>query len=486
MILHPEDPYQISFGCRADAVIDEPVVTAVEQIVDRLDLSELYGRYSEQGRSFYDPSMMLKVLFYSYSEGVRSSRRIAKRIRYDIRYRYYTGNLTPDFRTMNRFRLENLDLLGHYFAQIVSYAEESGYLDVSVVAIDGTKLRASASGQRAARQQKLDKLAARYRQELSRDAACDDSSEASSEEEDIDKGDNTPSSSSGSKVADPDARFMKTPEGGKRLSYNSHIAVDNGQFIVAAEVSTCADDSVQLESMIERCRENVDGELGSVLADGGYYSGHNVKQAAQSGVDLYMPVSATGRVPDQRYHRDAFVYDAASDSYLCPAGERLSYRGSRRHRRVKKKLYSGCASSCGCCSQKALCTTGRYRRLEISENYSYELQMKHKLAGDQGRAVYRRRMPLVEGVFGNLKFNLGFSRYRLRGLKKVQGEFLLMCISHNLKKLAKYLSHTPPLANVYSVAKLALQNLRNLYQCLLETLWPNLNHRRLKCRMAAK
>lgn len=95
---------------RADAVVDEPIVLVVEQVVDSLDLSDLYSRYSDQGRSFYNPSMMLKVLFYSYSEGVRSSREIAKRIRYDIRYRYYTGKLMLDFRTINRFRLENFDL----------------------------------------------------------------------------------------------------------------------------------------------------------------------------------------------------------------------------------------------------------------------------------------------------------------------------------------------------------------------------------------
>jgi len=112
--------------------------------------------------------------------------------------------------------------------------------------------------------------------------------------------------------------------------------------------------------------------------------------------------------------------------------------------------------------------------------------MKAKLASDHGREVYGQRMPLVEAVFGNLKFNLGFGRYRLRGLKKVQGEFLLMCISHNLKKLAKYLSHTPPLARAYSAVQSALQALWNLYQRFLETLCPNPDHRRLRCRIATK
>ncbi len=444
MILQAEDPRQVFFVSRAELVADEPLVLMVSQVVDGLDLSVLYSRYSEAGRSFFDPAVMLKVLFFSYCEGVRSSREIARRIKYDIRYQYFTGNLRPDFRTINRFRLDNLDLLGGYFAQIVTLCEQLGVLDVSVLAIDSTKIRASASGRRAARQQKLDKLAARYHQELSGDAACDDSSEESSEE-DVDKGDNSPSSSSGSKVADPDARFMKTSEGGRRLSYNSHIAVDKGQIIVAAEVSNCADDSVQFQSMLDSSRQHVTGELGSVLADGGYYSGRNIRDAAQSGIDLYLPVSNSGRVPDERFHRDVFVYDESTDSYLCPEGKQLRYQSSRRRKNVHKRIYAGSAASCGRCRVRSRCTSGRLRRLEISENYRYEKQMKAKMDSQQGRIVYSKRMSLVEAVFGNLKFNLGFGRYRLRGLKKVQGEFLLMCIAHNLKKLTRYGSLLGPL-----------------------------------------
>lgn len=486
MILRPENPHQISFKCRADEVVDEPVVTTIDQIVGRLDLSDLYGRYSEHGRSFYDPSMMLKVLFFSYCEGVRSSREIAKRIRYDIRYRYYTGNLVPDFRTINRFRLENLDLLGDYFSQIVSQAEDAGYLDVSVLAIDGTKIRASASGRRAAKQKQRDELADRYREELRRDASGEESETSRPVEDDSGDSSNDIDSSgigksslsevrsSELKVSDPDARFMKTSEGGRRLSYNSHIAVDNGRLIVAAEVSTCADDSVQLASMIAHCRENLDGEPGAVLADGGYYSGNNVKQSVQTGVDLYMPISATGQVPDQRYHRDAFVYDAESDSYICPAGERLPYKSQHCRKNVTKKIYAGSASSCGHCLQRTLCTKSRYRRLEISENYRYELQMKCKLASERGREIYSRRMALVEGVFGNLKFNLGFIRFCVRGLAKVRGEFFLMCIAHNLKKLARLIRHTPPAEAAHVVVKSVFCALWNLYQRFLKTLRANL------------
>lgn len=146
MILTPDDPYQLEFSSRADIVNDEPLVGLIDKVVNKLDLDELYGRYSESGRSFYDPSMQLKVLFFSYCDGVHSSREIAKHICYDLRYRYYCGSLRPDFRTINRFRKDNLDLLEEYFTQIVLLCENSGLLDMSVLAVDGTKIRANSSG----------------------------------------------------------------------------------------------------------------------------------------------------------------------------------------------------------------------------------------------------------------------------------------------------------------------------------------------------
>jgi transposase len=439
MIRQPDDPRQMEFSCRADLVLDEALVLLIEEVVNSLNLDSLYARYSEAGRSFYDPSMQLKVLFFGYCDGVRSCRDLAKHIRYDIRYRYFCGSLRPDFRTLNRFRKDNLDLLSDYFAQIVLLCQESGLLDSSLLALDGTKLRASSSRGRTFRKPVRDKLAEDFRRQLREDITsdnCDDECDClPSGEEAADAGLKPPGSV---KVTDPDARFMKTSDGGKRPCYNSQVVVDQHQVIVAADVSNIADDSVQFQPMMKQCRQVVGQDPDKVMADGGYYSGDNLRYAVSEGIDLYLPVAETGRVPDRRFHRDAFVYDPSTDSYRCPAGRRLHYRGSRIHRGVPKRIYAGCASDCGCCRFRPQCTKTRYRRLEISKNYCYERQMKTKLQTAAGRAIYCQRKVMVEPVFGNLKFNLGFVRFALRSLKKVKGEFLLMCIAHNLKKLARY------------------------------------------------
>ena len=396
MIKRPEDPRQVYFVSRAELVSDEPLVVTVDQVVRSFDLEALYGRYSEGGRSFYDPAMMLKVLFFAYSEGVRSSREIARRIKYDIRYQYFAGSLRPDFRTINRFRQDNLDLLGMYFAHIVAMCDESGLVDVSVVAIDGTKIRASSSGRRTVSKKKLDKLATRFRAELEHDVALEG-------EESCDVGAERSSSTGGSgdqvaawkegeastvKVTDPDARFMKTSEGALRPCYNSQIAVDKNQVIVAAEVSSIADDSVQFQGMVDQSGENVRGSPTVVLAGGGYYSGSNLKHSVSAGYDLYMPLPRQSRVPGKGFEREAFVYDKETDSFQCPAGKRLSYSHRRTRNGISRRVYRGSVSSCGECRLRLHCTKNRRRELNISEVYHLERQMQAKMATESGRATY--------------------------------------------------------------------------------------------------
>lgn len=462
MILTPEDPLQMEFSCRAELVSEEPLVRLVDNVVSRLNLWELYARHSEGGRAYYDCSMMLKVLFFGYCDGVRSSRALAKHIRYDVRYRYFCGSLRPDFRTINRFRQLNLDLLSGYFAQIVDMCGESGLLDSSELALDGTKIRAYSSSRVKSKKRKLDELARGFRSQLSEDIAADSGDNDSDDSGDASlssckSGGANESSAKATEISrgpsDPDARYMKTSEGGKRLSYNSQIVVDKNQFVVASDVSNSADDSVQFKSMIDQSKERLGEDIDKVLADGGYYSGKNLKYAAKEGIDLYLPVTKTGRVPDERFHRDSFSYDESKDSYICPCGERLHYQRTRKRRGIRVRVYSGSASSCGRCGSRGSCTKGRVRRLEMSEHYCYEQEMKEKLSSEKGRFIYDRRKHMVEPVFGNIKFNLGYSRFSLRGLAKVRGEFLLMCIAHNLRKLAAHWSRLSPA----SAAKMAVR-----------------------------
>jgi transposase len=446
MILRPEDPRQIEMMCRADWVRDELVVQVIDQVVQRLDLTELYARYSEAGRSFYDPAMQLKLWLLGYCDGVHSSRALARHVCYDIRYLYFTGSLRPDFRTLSRFRQHNVDLLTGYFAQVIRLFEAEGLTDVSLVALDGTKLRASSSSRRTRRGS--DALVREVREHLDRDIAAEavDDADGAEGEADVSSGvpagDNTlqaESQPAGSgRVTDPDARFMKTGEGGIRPCYNAQVAVDANQLILAADVSTNADDSVVFRSMVDQVQQAVAGPVTTVLVDGGYYSGRNVKYAADHNLDLYMPISTSGRVPDEQFNRHAFTYDPDTDRYQCPQGTWLHHSGDRIRNGITSRVYRAPRQACRMCEMRPQCTRGVVRTLQISEIAEEEQRMTAKLSTADGQHLYDQRKQLVEPVFGNMKFNLGFVRFGLRGLCKVRGEFFLLCLAHNLKKLARW------------------------------------------------
>ena len=464
MIKRPDDPDQLFFTSRAELIAGEKLVQTIDEVVNGLDLAPLYACWSEKGRSFYDPSMMLKLLFFAYSDGEHHSRDIVQKIRYDIRYQYFAGSCRPSHITICRFRTIDADLLASYFVQIVSICNEFGLLDTSLLAIDGSKIKASASRNRTLRRKDLDKLTEKYKEILSADAASDladigddeiDDNMDEPPDEEINRKDlkvrirkameRLEAGEQEVNLTDSDARFMKTSDGGIRPCYNGQIAVDKNQLIVAADICTNANDTGSLKPMIEQSESNVGNKTGKVLVDGGYYSGRNMKYIDQSGFDVYMPMGSGYPEPSGKFHRDDFVYNKETNSYLCPAGERLTFSYRRfRHGGIEVASYRCSSQKCRRCQLKSKCTTARSRELNISEVYHHERAMKKKLATKEGRAIYDRRKVLVEPVFGNIKFNLGFRQFVLRGLKKVKIEFLLMCIAHNLKKMAQKWSHLKP------------------------------------------
>jgi len=128
-----------------DFLAEGHLARVINEVVNELDLEELYARYSDLGCSAYHPQMMLKILFYGYAMGERSSRVIAHRLKSDVAYMYLSALEQPDFRTINRFRKDNIDILKGLFVQIVRFCKEMGMVSVGTIAIDGTKLKANAS-----------------------------------------------------------------------------------------------------------------------------------------------------------------------------------------------------------------------------------------------------------------------------------------------------------------------------------------------------
>lgn len=386
-----------------------------ETVRNDLDLSSILSTYQEErGYPPYHPVMMTALLLYSYTQGVFSSRRIARGCEERVDFMAVTALQKPDFRTVNEFRRRHLAALGDLFVQVLRLCRRAGLVKLGHVALDGTKVKANASKHKAmsyARMQQSEKeladLVAGWLkraeaedeaedQEFGRDRRGDElpewvkdkqerlkriraAKQALEEEARAGKsGDekSEPAPKSQRNFTDPDSRIMKTKDGFEQ-AYNCQTAVDREhQIIVAATTTQTQNDGAELVKLLDGIKSNTGRQAREISADSGYCSEANLAELNRRRIRGYV---ATGRQP----HGNSAAVDRA--------GKKLGPRA----RRMKRRLGSG-----------------------------------------GWRSRYRLRKQTVEPVFGQIKEALGFRRFLLRGFEKVQAEWLMVCAAFDLRKLA--------------------------------------------------
>jgi transposase len=250
----------------------------IAEVVDnQLDLTAIYDSYVEAaGAPPYDPSMMLKLLLFAYSTGVTSSREMERRCHVDVVFRWLSANTAPDYRSISWFRRRHLVAVDDLFCQVLALCGEAGLVRV---ALDGTKLRASASRHKAMSYDHLGPKIEQLQAEVAGAKAA-------------------PSKKAQRNFTDPESRMMKT-NAGFRYCYNAQAVVDEeSQVVLAAEVTQQANDIDQFLSMVAVTEANlddadIDGSPDVVLADAGYCSEQNFQQIADAEISAHI---ATGRI----------------------------------------------------------------------------------------------------------------------------------------------------------------------------------------------
>jgi transposase len=428
----------------------------VNDVVKALDLSCLYQKVSSEGNPSYHPAMMLKIYFYGYARGIFSSRRIAQALKENIAFIFLAAWQKPDFRTVSDFRKNNLKELGLLFPQTVQLCKQLGMVKLGHIAIDGTKIKANASDAATYDQERIEK---EIKQWLEHAEAIDRQEDALYGPDKT--GDELPEDIRDSKKriqklkelkqkldadgrekinrTDPDATFMKTTHG-IQTAYNAQVAVDAGhQVIVAAEVTAQASDVEQLLPMVQQTEENTSEKVQECSADSGYSSGENLKAMQDREIDAYIPdreyqAQQRGKAVDD-FHKDSFVYDEKRDCYICVEGQELVFSHLQKRKDKEPLLIYRCRS-CKACAFFGCCTTDPNGRSISRHPYEKELrQMRQKLDSASGKAIYGKRKYTVEPPFGHIKSIMGFTSFLLRGQQKVGGEFKLIAIAHNLRKI---------------------------------------------------
>lgn len=455
-----------------DLIPHDHLCRMVKEVVFSLDTESIEAKYSFLGQNSYHPKLLLSVLFYGYATGVRSSRKLSEKCISDHMYIYLMQCYRPDYRTISDFRKDNIKEIEKYFVDIVRIFSELGYKNVGKICLDGTKFKGNASSKRTKDRAGFEKWLEKLEEEIKDlikeaeaiDKQEDESCRLSSEQEGLRK------KLSNRKyvkskihealemlkderkrkrvnLTDQDANYMKS--GGSkdiRPGYNCQASVTEDGIIIAADAVTDANDHDQLEPMIEQAELNTGQKVEEVSADSGYGGYASCEYFEKRQIDGYVPdmyfhqyKSGEYKKEENRYHYSNFQYDVSSDSYICPEGKRLRYWKTRRKKTKRRqwnhKVYKGV--ECINCAKRSLCTKVKERELLIDIREPLLRRMREKLVSAEGALKYFKRQYTIEPIFGHLKYNLGYRSFFLRGIEKVRGEFWLMCIGWNLKKMLK-------------------------------------------------
>lgn len=456
----------------------------------------------ETGAPAYDPAILLKIVLYAYARGITSSREIEQGCRENIIFMALSADSQPHFTTIANFISSMADAIAPLFLEVLMICDDLGLIGREMFAIDGCKLPSNASkewsGTKAELKHKADKMqgAIRYimRKHREEDALGRPSEHRQKEAQQADtlrksvkkiKGwlkdhDDKPGKSGGAKksnITDNDSAKMKTSHGVLQ-GYDGVAAVDaKHQVVVHAQAFGEAQEHDLLLPMLDATRENIQAigqedifEHSALATDSGFHTEANVQALFEQNIDAYIadnqfrkrdPRFASANrhrarhLAEQRkskgscYRPADFVYDPASQTCICPAGKALYRNGSHcaigGYEAVK---FQGPKMHCEPCAHRARClrhpdrTATRqvvfFKDRTQSAKQSYTSKMKQKIDTPEGRQQYSRRLGIVEPVFGHITSSIGLKRFSLRGWVKVNIQWKLFCIVHNLTKIHRY------------------------------------------------
>ncbi len=436
-----------------DFLPENHLARAVYQIVELLNLIKIEEKYSELGQNAYNPKTMVRILFNGYSIGIRSSRKISKACEERFDFVYLADGLKPSHDRISDFRKDNLEELKHLFQEIVLIGADLGLAKFGNIktSIDGSKVRANASAKLSKDEEGLKKLLEKTKEEINK--MFEEAEQIDNEEDEKygkeNRGDELPKKLQSKRsrekaireayeklkkqkevmkakvrkeknreptetelkkiekrkinVTDNDAKFMKERNGVIKPNYNVQLSVDEKeQFILANDVVDECNDQHQLIPMLNQTKENLGESPKQAKADNGYYPQLEEATKLFPEIDLY--------IDDKNRRKEDLDLKKIKEEY-----DEISYKNLK------------------------------------------------KLLSKKGNKEYKKRMHTVEPPFGNIKFNLGYQYFLLRGLNKVKGEFSLMCIAHNLKKIVSFLtkSGTDLAIALENVKKITKNHTRN-------------------------
>jgi transposase len=467
-------------------------------IDNELDLSIFNDRYrnDETGAPAYDPSILLKIILYAYSRGIISSRKIAQVCEENVIFMALSCDTHPHFTTIADF-ISTLDSeIVVLFLEVLLVCDQMNLIGKEMFAIDGCKLPSNASKEWSGTKEELShkkekmeeaikKIMARHKETDEQNLPPEDAQYIATLQESVKKirtflasHDDKPGTRGTpikSNITDNESAKMKTSKGVIQ-GYDGVAVVDaKHQVVVHAEAFGAPQEQGLLLPMIDGTKENFTTigepdvfEKTVLTADSGFHSEKNMAMLEETQIDAYVADTQMRkrdpRFADRDRYRERFTKDRAAyygtittfsvDQFTmsddktfctCPAGKRLHRNGAHVKVRGTTALkFRSNKTDCSVCLLRRKCL--RYPdRSETRQVYffrkkpeSFTERMKQKIDSLQGRLIYNRRLATVEPVFAHIRSTLGLDRFTLRGRKKVNIQWLLYCLVHNLLKVHRY------------------------------------------------
>jgi transposase/CRISPR/Cas system-associated exonuclease Cas4 (RecB family) len=456
---------QVMFPETVDEYVsaDNPV-RVIDAFVERLDLAKLgFERAipAKEGTPGYDPRDLLKLFIYGYLNRTRSSRRLERETHRNLEVIWLMRKLRPDHKTISEFRRKHpkeLKRVGREFALLCAKLK---LFSAELVFVDGSKFRAVNSKDRNFTKGKLKALLTRIDAQIESylaDVEAQDAAEAGQpgatdsqladklkalqerkeRYEELQKR-LEESGETQISLTDADSRLMKS-QGDMKVCFNAQIAVDaKHHLIVADDVTNEVNDEWQLAPMALAAKEALGVETLEVAADAGYHVGTQVVECEANGITPYAPKpkSSSKNERDGLYTKEAFTYSAERDAYQCPAGQWLAQRTQTV---VKGRTLSYYANweACAGCPLREQCTTSKQGRRIMRTPEEERLEAMADRLKERPELMLQRKSS-VEHPYGTMKWTWDGDYFLVKGLKKVRGEFSLMTLAYNLRRVLSLL-----------------------------------------------
>jgi len=491
----------VLFPTRLDEYIPkESPVRLVSKIVDDLDISVVTKSYKQEGSLGYDPRMMLKILFYSYLSNIYSCRKMESALTESIHFMWLSGKQFPKHSCINDFRSKRLKKhINSLFTQVVLMLVDLGYVSLDIQYVDGTKIESASNRYTFVWRKSVERYKERLENKIKGilkqidegiyedNQAIDNFSKPIDSEElkqkikelnnknktqdkqkikfinELEKkhlpklkeyekklediGDNRNSSCK----TDNDATFMRMKEdhmknGQLKPAYNVQISTEN-QFLTHYGIYQNPTDTRTLINYLTKFKEQYKKRSKVVVADAGYGSEENYEYLEKEDIESYVKFNYFHKEQKKSFRMDPHKpenlhYNKEDDCFICPIGQKMEcineYEKPNSHGYVSTvKKYK--AQNCKSCSIRSRCFKGKGDRvIEINHNLRrHKHKAREKLNSSEGLKHRSNRPIEPEAVFGQIKYNKGFNRFKLRGLDGVNLEFGLIAIAMNIAKLAK-------------------------------------------------